>query len=1089
MSLVSREFISGPLKPCSLRARGIGGEDLHVLGSADLHVCLGMSKVSHQFLVVGMRNTCILGADFLKSGGMVVDIANSKLSWMTGEAELIVEATSPTVNKLSVLLESYSDIFVNGPSDPLGLTTRAEHVIDTGDSRPVKQRPYRIPVHLNKVVNNQVNDMLDRGLIQPSNSPWSSPIVLAPKKDGDYRFCVDFRRVNSVTKKDAQPMPRIDDILDQLGGARYFSTLDLASGYWQVPLREEDREKTAFSVGVDHYEFTVMPLGLTNASATFQRMMGNVLRGIKGCLVFIDDIIIFSETWEEHQLILKEVFSRIRAAGLKVKREKCQFVQESVKFLGHIVSARGTEPDPSKIEAVRDFATPSSLTDVRAFIGMASYYRRFIKNFADIATPLHDMTKGSQPEFNWTPLADKSFNELKIRLCKAPILSLPDFSVPFVIYTDASDYGLGAVLSQRRGEHECVIAYASRTLTPAERNYSTTEKECLAIVWTVNYWRPYLLGKAFDIVTDHQSLTWLQGLKEPKGRLARWILALQEYEFEIKHRPGKQHDNADTLSRFPRVSPALVPDWSPDEDLMVGVAATEVNASWSKEEIIKAQQDDPSIFLVVQKLRCTNTAPKEDEDGWNDNGERRRYKQLWPQMEMRNGILHRRVDKDTPTERLVWVVPRRMRPDLLKLSHNDPSSGHMGVKRCVERLQQQYYWPGMASEVQLWIAECETCNRRKSPVSPHKSPMKSIEVGHPMELWAMDILGPLPLTARGNQYILVMSDHFTKWVEAVPLANQRANTVAKAFVDEVVTRHGVPRKILTDQGRNFEAELMRQMLHLLGVEKLRTSPYHPQTDGQVERLNRTLKGILTAYVNKDHTDWDVHLPFALFAYRNSVHSSSGVSPFRAVYGREANTPLVLMGTQTEAKEQFISNYCDELEKSMKDVQRVVKENISEAQRKQKKGYDNRNNLDKSAPFKVGDRVWLNDTAVPKGLSRKFHLQWSGPYTVLNRLGGTNYHIRPESGNRKSKVVHCNRLKSAPGRPRGQEGMSTCCPKEAQHTALQTNEPMIHHQENLVVQPAHQEETNTLRRSTRQRRQPDRYQDYNLDEVEIGDALN
>jgi hypothetical protein len=410
------------------------------------------------------------------------------------------------------------------------------------------------------------------------------------------------------------------------------------------------------------------------------------------------------------------------------------------------------------------------------------------------------MTKGSQPEFNWTPLANKSFNELKNRLCTAPILSLPDFSVPFIVYTDASDYGLGAILSQRRAEHECVIAYASRTLTPAERNYSTTEKECLAIVWTVNYWRPYLLGKAFDIVTDHQSLTWLQGLKEPKGRLARWILALQEYEFEIKHRPGKQHENADTLSRFPRVSPALVPDWSPDEDLMVGVAATEVNASWSKEEIIKAQQDDPSIFLVVQKLRCTNTAPKEDEDGWNDNGERRRYRQLWPQMEMRNGILHRRVDKGTPTERLVWVVPRRMRPDLLKLSHNDPSSGHMGVNRCLERLQQQYYWPGMASEVQLWIAECEMCDRRKSPVSPRKSPMKSIEVGHPMELWAMDILGPLPLTARGNQYILVMSDHFTKWVEAVPLANQRADTVAKAFVDEVVTRHGVPRKILIDQG-------------------------------------------------------------------------------------------------------------------------------------------------------------------------------------------------------------------------------------------------------------------------------------------------
>ena len=503
-----------------MKARGIGGEELQVLGMKELKVRIGTLTISHQFLVVGMRNTCILGADFLRSGRMVVDIANSKLTWSTGEVALKIETTAPTVNKLSVLLENYSDIFVNGPNDPLGRTTLAEHPIDTGDSRPVKQRPYRIPVHLNAVVNNQVNDMLERGIIRASNSPWSSPIVLAPKKDGDYRFCVDFRRVNSVTKKDAHPMPRIDEILDQLGGARYFSTLDLASGYWQVPLREEDMEKTAFSVGADHYEFTVMPFGLTNAPATFQRMMGNLLKGIKGCLVFIDDIIIFSDTWEQHQRILDEVFRRVRAAGLKIKRDKCQFAQESVKFLGHIVSARGTEPDSSKVEAVRDFATPTSLTDVRAFLGLASYYRRFIKNFADIAAPLHDLTKGGQ-EFSWTSAADQAFNDLKNRLCSAPILSLPDFSLPFTIHTDASDFGLGAVLSQRRGENEKVIAYASRTLTPAERNYSTTEKECLAIVWTVNYWRPYLLGKAFDIVTDHQSLTWLQGLKEPKGRLAR----------------------------------------------------------------------------------------------------------------------------------------------------------------------------------------------------------------------------------------------------------------------------------------------------------------------------------------------------------------------------------------------------------------------------------------------------------------------------------------------------------------------------------------------------------------------------------------
>ena len=313
-----------------------------------------------------------------------------------------------------------------------------------------------------------------------------------------------------------------------------------------------------------------------------------------------------------------------------------------------------------------------------------------------------------------------------------------------------------------------------------------------------------------------------------------------------------------------------------------------MRASWSREDIVKAQQEDPSISLVMQQLSSTNTKAEGDEKVWEEKGELRRYRQLLPQTEIMNGILHRRVDKGSPKERVVLVVPRKMRADLLKLSHNDPSSRHMGINRCVERLLQHYYWPGLTSEVQLWIAECELCSSRKTPVLPQKAPIKSIEVGRPMELWAMDILGPLPTTARGNQYILVMSDHFTKWVEAVPIANQTAKTVAEAFVNEVVARHGVPCKILTDQGRNFEAEIMRQIFLLLGVEKLRTSAYHPQTDGQVERFNRTIKGILTAYVNKDHNEWDVHLALALFVYHNSVHSLSGVSPFRAVYGREAN---------------------------------------------------------------------------------------------------------------------------------------------------------------------------------------------------------
>ena len=526
---------------------------------------------------------------------------------------------------------------------------------------------------------------------------------------------------------------------------------------------------------------------------------------------------------------------------------------------------------------------------------------------------------------------------------------------------------------------------------------------------------------------------------------------------------------------------------------MVGVNGTEVCTSWSKTEILKAQQDDPSISMIMQKLSCSDDLLKEgnDNDNSKENGERRRYRQLWSQLEMVDGVLHRCVDKGTPSKRLVLAVPRKMRADLLKLSHDDPCSGHMGINRCLERLQQRYYWPGMAAEVQLWIAECEKCNRRKTPVPSKKAPMQSIEVGQPMELWAMDVLGPLPMTARGNQYILVMSDHFTKWVEAVPMPNQRAETVAKAFVNEVVTRHGVPSKLLTDQGRNFEADLMKQVFSLLGVRKLRTSPYHPQTDGQVERMNRTLKGILTAYVNKDHNDCDDHLPLALLAYRNSVHSSSGVSPFKAIYGREATTPLVLMNTETEVKEQFISNYCDELEKTLKDVHRSIKTNIDVAQSKQKKGYDEHNDVDRSTSLKEGDRVWLNNKAVPKGLSRKFHSPWTGPYVVIKRLGKVNYHIKPGSGNGKTKVVHRNRLKLDIRQPRIEETLSVDQPeKHNSRVELLPGEPVIHHGESLAdAQLLPAEVLIQLRRSNRNRRQPDRYQDYNLDELEIEDALN
>ena len=637
--------------------------------------------------------------------------------------------------------------------------------------------------------------------------------------------------------------------------------------------------------------------------------------------------------------------------------------------------------------------------------------------------------------------------------------------------------GLGAVLAQRIGSREHVIAYASRALTSPEKNYSTTEKECLAIVWSVNYWRTYLLGKPFDVVTYHQCLTWLQGLKEPKGRLARWILSLQEYQFQIKHRPGRQNGNADALSRFPAKIDPPKSVMNDDDQLAAGIGATEILPQWSLDELREAQGTDHGIGRVIQHLATTKEQPEASGD-WTTDAELRRYRQIWPQLKIVNEVLYRQVEPGCKDERLVLVVPRKMRGNVLDLSHNNPCSGHMGVTRCVERLQRRYYWPGMSFEVQLWIAECELCTRRKPPVPTQRAPMQSIPVAKLMELWAMDIMGPLPVTARGNQYVLVMSDHFTKWVEAVPMASQCADTVGRAFVDHVITRHGIPDRILTDQGRNFESDLMKKVMQLLGVKKLRASPYHPQTDGQVERFNRTLKGILTSYVNDDHNDWDIHLQLALFAYRTSIHRSSGVSPFKAVYGREAVSPLTLIDGENMSTKGLSGNYCDELEQTLRKVHKHVANNISLAQKRQKKDYDKATKVE-STQLKPGDRVWLNSKAIPKWKSRKFHQEWTGPYEVLRQLGRVNYHIKSEVGKAKTKVVHQNRLK------RLESHSNSELPK-----INELNEPVItHHEEEQLTVP-HETPTTVrgLRRSTRVRRQPDRYQDFTLEDVEIEDAL-
>jgi hypothetical protein len=462
-------------------------------------------------------------------------------------------------DEIKKICQEYVDIF-KLPGDSLTATTAAEHTIPTPTilkGRAITLKNYRLPESQQQEIQRQVTQMLEDEIIVPSNSGWNFPLLVVPKKldasgKRKWRICVDFRKLNEITIGDSYPLPNIQDILDKLGRARYFTALDCASGYLQVPIAEEDRHKTAFSTANGHFEFKRMPFGLKSAPSTFQRMMNNVLSELIGdrCLVYMDDILIIGENLREHNQKLRGVFQKLREYNLKIEPDKCEFLKEELNYLGHVVTSEGVRPDENKIKAVVEFPTPKTQKDIKSFLGLAGYYRKFISDFSAIARPLTNLLK-KENDWNWTEQEQASFDLLKFKLTNTPLLQYPDFSKPFILTTGASGYAIGAILSQGKLGEDKPVAYASRTLNKAELNYATVDKELLAIVWACKHFRPYLMGRKFHIITDHKGLTWIFNVKDPSSRLMRWKLLLEEYDYEIEYRAGKRNCNADSLSRYP----------------------------------------------------------------------------------------------------------------------------------------------------------------------------------------------------------------------------------------------------------------------------------------------------------------------------------------------------------------------------------------------------------------------------------------------------------------------------------------------------------------------------------------------------------
>lgn len=908
------------------------------------------------------------------------------------------DLTPPEKTQVADLLEKFKEIFSSEPND-LGRTSKVQHRIKTGDAVPVKQAARRVPGHQKEEIREHLRQMEDNHVIQPSSSPWASPIVLAKKKDGTTRFCVDYRKLNNVTMKDAYPLPRIADTLDSMCGARYFSTLDLASGYWQVELHPDDREKSAFATCYGLYEFCVMPFGLCNAPATFQRLMENVLNGLqwKTCLVYLDDVIVYSKTFDEHLDRLREVFERLQAAGLKLKPKKCQLFQRSVQYLGHIISEDGVKTDPEKIRTVAEWPMPITAKQVRSFLGLASYYRRFIQGFAEIAAPLYRLTE-NEAEFKWTDQCDEAFTRLKRQLTTAPVLAFPSFGEEFILDTDASNFGIGAVLSQVQNGRERVVAYASRAMTKAERKYSTTRKEMLAFVHFSKHFRHYLYGRRFVARTDHGALKWLHNFKEPEGQVARWLEQLGEFDFVVQHRPGVKHGNADAMSRSPSAA---------GEVQAVNATGTACAPRWTEDELSRLQEADLHLGHVINWLRAGDGRPSRLETQ-GISQETRTLLAQWDRLQLADGVLYRLWEsEDGSSTRAQLVVPRCLVPEVLQSLHDASTAGHLGVTKTVAKVRERFYWPGLQTDVESWCRQCPKCETKKPPQRAARAPLVSSHAGYPMERVAVDILGPLPTSEAGNKYIMVVSDYFTKWTEAYAIPNQEARTVASRLVDEFVCRFGAPETLHSDQGRNFESKLMQEMCILLGIRKTRTTPYHPQSDGQVERFNRTLASMLSNYVADNHKDWDVHLPRVLMAYRSSEHETTRYSPFFLMFGREVRLPVDVMFGRCPQEQGGTTEYVDKLRRTLENAHERVRQNLQVAQRRQKDHYDVRAYGEKYA---AGDRVWLHVPAIKKGQTAKFASSWDGPYEVLEPLSEVTYRIRKEGPRGKVKVEHFNNMK-------------------------------------------------------------------------------
>lgn len=896
-------------------------------------------------VVPSLCRDLILGMDFWK-GFEIEPVCN--ISIIEDEDHSIKLSTSER-GQLNDLVKN----MLSSAPGYIGTTSVLSHSIDTGNSPPIVQRPYYVSPYVQKEINGEIDRMISLGVIEPSSSPWCNPVVAVKKKNKKVRLCLDSRKLNAVTKKESSALPFITRILGRLKSTKYLTSLDLSDAFWQVPLEEGSKEKTAFVVpGKGFFQFKGMPFGLVNAAQTLSKLMERVLGyDLEPCVfTYLDDILICTETFEEHLDMLAKVSERLKKANLTINLEKSKFCVKQLKYLGYLIEPDGLKTDPQKVEPIINYPIPTSAKQVRRFVGMTSWYRRFIVNFSDLSAPITELTK--HKKFVWTEEANLAFLKLKSALVSAPVLSNPNYELPFIITCDASDSAIGGTLTQIFEDGEHVIAYASQKLTTAQRKYFTCEKELLAVLVCIEKFRGYVEGVHFDVITDNSAVVWLNNFKDPSGRLARWALKLQRYNFTVSHRKGKLNVVADALSR----SLDVLEVFSMDNTLAID--------SWYDSLFTKVKTDPfKNPLYQIEKDRLYRNCKSKNLLGI--------YENQWK-----------------------MVVPNYAREAILRKLHDVPTAGHLGFFKTLHRVREKYFWPKMSNEVLVYVNNCDRCKAIKYPTKTNLSPMgKSKSSDEPWQLISVDYIGPFLRSKRGYSYILIITDWLTKFTILKPLRKAETGVTIKCLEEDVFLTFGVPQVLISDNGVQFKSKQFVKFLDSYSVRHMKNANYFAQHNPS-ERVNRVINACIRAYIGKNHRDWDLHISEIACAMRTSKHESTGSTPYFLNFGRE----MVISGGEYDDlnRKNYDIDGVNERSANLKQIRKIVKEKLIKAHDKSAIRYNLRT---RSISYNVGDIVWkkeyaLSDTA--NNIIGKYKDRYV-KCKIVKKVGSNTYEIENLDG--------------------------------------------------------------------------------------------